>query len=59
MCVCVDLHVKRGYRGRLVDVPSLGVSVIDWHWRMEGREELRCSCAEEEHTERELENVLF
>lgn len=44
VCVCVtslrDLHVKRGHRGRLVDVASLGMSVVDWHGRMEGREEL-------------------
>lgn len=52
MCVCVsslrDLHMKRRHRGRLVDVTSLGMSVVDWHRRMEGGEELRRSCIEEE-----------
>lgn len=54
MCVCVclcvcdqfDLHVKRRHRGRLVDVTSLGMSVVDWHGRMEGREKLWRSCEE-------------
>ncbi len=50
VCECAnslrDLHVKRGHRGRLVDVASLGMSVINWHGRMEGREELWCSCIE-------------
>lgn len=46
-CVrAADLHVKRGHGGRLVDVTSLGMSVIDWHWRMEGGEELRRGCVE-------------
>lgn len=39
-----DLHVKRGHGGVLVDVPSLGMSVIYRHRRMEGREELWRSC---------------
>lgn len=41
-----DLHMKRGHGGRLVDVTSLRVSVIDGHRRMEGREELRGICKE-------------
>ena len=41
-----DLHMKRGHRGRLVDVTSLRMSVIDGHRRMEGREELRGICKE-------------
>lgn len=48
MYLCFDLHVEWGHRGRLIDVTSLGVSVIDWHWRMEGWEELRCSCTEQQ-----------
>lgn len=40
-----NLHVKRRHGRRLIDVASLCVSVIDGHRRMEGREELRCSCA--------------
>ena len=58
LSVCVtsarDLHVKRGHRGGLVDVTSLGVSVVDWHRRMEGREELWCSCIG-----REREEIFF
>lgn len=50
-----DLHVKRGHRGRLVDVTSLGMSVIDWHWRMEGWEELWRSCAERQEKQHLLE----
>lgn len=48
LCVCdqFDLHVKRRHRGRLVDVTSLGMSVVDWHGRMEGREKLWRSCEE-------------
>lgn len=46
VCECVtslrDLHMKRGHGGRLVDVTSLGMSVVDWHGRMEGGEELWC-----------------
>lgn len=49
-----DLHVERWHRGRLVDVASLGVSVINRHRRMEGREELRCSCGEQEDTNKEM-----
>lgn len=40
--------MKRWHGGRLVDVASLGVSVINRDGRMEGREELRCSCSEEQ-----------
>lgn len=36
--------MKRWHRGRIIDVASLGVSVVDRHGRMEGREELRSSC---------------
>lgn len=40
--------MKRWHGGRLVDVASLGVSVINRDGRMEGREELRRSCSEQE-----------
>lgn len=45
-----DLHVKRWHGGRLVDVASLGVSVVNGDRRMEGGKELRCSCREQEET---------
>lgn len=45
-----DLHVKRWHGGRLVDVASLGVSVINRDRRMEGGEELRRRCREQEGT---------
>lgn len=40
--------MKRWHGGRLVDVASLGVSVINRDRWMEGWEELRCSCSEQE-----------
>lgn len=46
-----DLHVKRRHRGRLVDVASLGMSVVDRHRRMEGGEELWCSWKREKRKE--------
>lgn len=49
-----DLHVKRGHGGRLVDVASLGVSVINRDRRMEGGEELGCSCSEQEETNKKI-----
>lgn len=49
-----DLHVKRWHGGRLVDVASLGVSVINRDRRMEGGEELRCSCSEQEETNKKM-----
>lgn len=56
--LCFHLHVEWGHRGRLVDVTSLGVSVIDWHWRMEGWEELWCSCTEQQEDNMEkLEDI--
>lgn len=42
--------MNRRHRRRLVDVASLGVSVIDWHGRMEGREELWRSCNRKRRT---------
>lgn len=48
-----DLHVNRRHRGRLVDVTSLGMSVVDWHRRMEGGEELRCSCMREKEKKKQ------
>lgn len=46
-----DLHVKRGHGGRLIDVASLGMSVVDRHGRVEGGEELRRSCTERKRKE--------
>ena len=41
--------MKGGHRGRLVDVSSLRVSVVDGHGRVEGGEELRRSCKKKEN----------
>lgn len=46
--------MKRRDGGGLVDVASLGVSVINRDRRMEGGEELRRSCSEEEETNGKL-----
>lgn len=53
----VDLHVKRRHRGRLVDVASLGVPVINGHRRVEGGEELRCRCSGGEETNGKKEKI--
>lgn len=52
--------MERGHGGRLVDVSSLGMSVVDRHRWMEGREELWCSCIkrQEEKVKTTLDMIL-
>lgn len=54
-----DLHVKRRHRGRLVDVASLGMSVVDRHRRVEGGEELWCSWKREKRKEIQFVRLLL